>query len=40
MSVGTADVRAARIRGMEKAGLRTRVQVVEYVRAATAAASG
>jgi DNA-binding NarL/FixJ family response regulator len=33
LSVGTADVHAARIRGMEKAGLRTRVQVVEYVRA-------
>jgi len=33
LSVGTKDVRAARVRGMQKAGLRTRVQVAAYVRA-------
>ena len=33
LSIGTQDVEAVKIRGMQKAGLRTRVQVVEYVRA-------
>lgn len=33
LSVGTAEVHGARIRGMEKAGLTTRGEVVEYVRA-------
>jgi two-component system response regulator NreC len=33
LSVGTQDVHAARMRGMQKAGLKTRGQVVAYVRA-------
>lgn len=33
LSVSTKDVHAARVRAMQKAGLRTRVQVVTYVRA-------
>jgi two-component system, NarL family, response regulator NreC len=33
LSVGTKDVYTARVRAMQKAGLSTRVQVVDYVRA-------
>jgi DNA-binding NarL/FixJ family response regulator len=33
LSIGTEDVHAARVRGMQKVGLRTRVQVAAYVRA-------
>jgi two-component system response regulator NreC len=33
LSIGTKDVHAARVRGMQKAGLRTRAQVAAYVRA-------
>jgi DNA-binding NarL/FixJ family response regulator len=33
LSLDTKDVHAARVSGMQKAGLRTRVQVVAYVRA-------
>jgi DNA-binding NarL/FixJ family response regulator len=33
LSIGAQEVEAVKMRGMQKAGLRTRVQVVEYVRA-------
>jgi DNA-binding NarL/FixJ family response regulator len=33
LSVGTQDVHAAKMRGMQKSGLRARVQVVDCVRA-------